>query len=456
MERRAELLVMVLAWGASVGFVLWQATVAPQLIWQDSEAYVAVAAHPLWSMAFWAGTYPPVVPILWKVTGSGTAFVLVQGLLAVGAWGFLAWTVSRLLGAPLRRSAAFVVVLAFSTVTQVVLWNRSVLSESVSLSLIATLYACIILLSRSPSWPKVIAVVATAMAMASVRDSLIWTVGALSVFCGIYAVVVAKKDPGVGIFAAVLAVSLVMVAGLASWGVQYSKREVVSVVSVLEVRVFPYPQRVAWFASHGMPEATAVDRLAQRTKPSRPSQTKVVSISESDPAFGKLVVWEQEAGPSTYARWIVSHPTYLLTEPLVRPQRSLNNANGSVMVYAAANRVDSPFSSVLWPSWWWLLPMALVALASSVISGVWRSRTWGIVVVLTMIGVVEIIVSWNADGQEAARHTIEGVLEVRLGALLLFLIGVFSIREHLAGAAGRLTSPTRRLDPSGGGEEVRE
>jgi hypothetical protein len=435
-------------WAAFGWFVLWQATVLPQLIWQDSNAYLAVAAHPLWSTAFWAGTYPPLVPLLWKVMGSTSSFVLAQGVLAVAAWGFLALAVSRLLTPPWRRLAAFTVLLAFATVTPVVLLNRSVLSESVSLSLVAALFGCLILLARRPSWPRLVAVVAIAVGLVSVRDSLIWTVGALGVIGGVYAAVTARRDPRVGILAAALAVFLVVTAGLASWGVQYSKREVVSVDSVLAVRVFPYPQRVAWFGRHGMPEAAAIDNLAQHTRPFHPGQAKVVSISKADPTFGPLVVWEQVAGPSIYARWIVSHPTYLVTEPLVRPERSMNDANGTITLYAATNRVDSPLTPILWPEWWWLLPMAAVGLVTAALSGVWRSRAWKMVAALSMVGIIEMVVSWNADGQEAARHTIEGFLEVRLGVLILLLVGVFSSGGRRVAALGSVRPGRRRRGSS--------
>jgi hypothetical protein len=448
LARHHEALLVVLVWGAFGWFVLGQATVSPQLIWQDSNAYIAVAAHPLWSHAFWAGTYPPLVPLLWKVTGSTASFVLAQGVVAVAAWGFLALGASRLLATGWRRLAAFAVLLAFATVTPVVLWNRSVLSESVSLSLVAALFGCLILLARRPSWPRMAAVVATAVALVSVRDSLIWTVGALGVIAGVYAVVTARRDARAGILSAALAVSLVVTAALASWGVQYSKREVVSVDSVLEVRIFPYPPRVAWFARHGMPEAAAIDNLARHARPFHPGQAEVVSIPTTDPTFGPLVVWEQVAGPSTYARWIVSHPTYLISEPLVRPERSMNDANGTITLYAATNRVDSPLTPILWPTWWWLLPMAVAAVATAAVSGAWRCRAWGMVAALSMVGIIEMVVSWNADGQEAARHTIEGFLEVRLGVLILLLFGVFSSGGRLADALGSVRPGRRRRGSS--------
>jgi hypothetical protein len=428
-QHSAEPLLMILIWSAFAWFILWQATFGPELVWQDSESYVAIATHPLWSTAFWAGTYPPLVPLFVKLTGSASGFLKEQGLVAVAVWGFLAVTVSRLQSTSLRRLAMFTVLLAFATVTPLMLWNRSVLSESVSLSLIAALFAGLIVLTRDPSWPKILIVITISALMVSTRDSQIWTVGVLAVCSAVYAAFALRKDRRLGTMSAVLAISLFAVVALASWGVQHSKRDVASVESVLEVRVFPFPQRVAWFADHGMPQAVAIDNLAAQAAPPKPGQAQAVSISSTDPSFKALTHWERESGPSTFAWWVVTHPTFLVAEPLVRPERSSNDANGNLTYYAGLKRVDAPFTFVLWPTWWWLLVMTAAALVSAIISGAWRSRTWRVIVVLTAVGVLEMVAAWNADGQEAARHTIEGFLEVRLGVLLLLLLGIFGNRK---------------------------
>jgi hypothetical protein len=425
----AEPLLMILIWFAFAWFILWQATFGPESVWQDSESYVAIAAHPLWSTAFWAGTYPPLVPLFVKLTGSDSGFLKDQGLLAVAVWGFLAVTVSRLQSTILSRLAIFTILLAFATVTPIVLWNRSVLSESASLSLIAALFAGLIVLTRDPSWPKILIVITIAALMVSTRDSQLWTVGMLAVCSTVYAVFALRKDRRLGTMSAVLAFSLFAVVALASWGAQHSKRDVVSVESVLDVRVFPFPQRVAWFADHGMPQAVAIDNLAAQAVPPKPGQAQVVSISNTDPTFKALTRWERERGPSTFAWWVVTHPTFLIAEPLVRPERSSNDANGNLSYYAGLKRVDAPFTFALWPTWWWLLVATTAAAVSATVSGAWRSRTWRVIVVLTAVGILEMVVAWNADGQEAARHTIEGFLEVRLGVLVLLLLGIFGTRK---------------------------
>ena len=92
-------------------------------------------------------------------SGSATGFIALQSLLAVAAWGVLAFTVGRLVPAGWRRVVAVWVVLAFASSTPIALWNRSVLSESLSLSLLALLVAAVIWTARRVTWPRVAAVV---------------------------------------------------------------------------------------------------------------------------------------------------------------------------------------------------------------------------------------------------------------------------------------------------------
>ena len=78
----------------------------------------------------------PLVPLVMKLVGQSLGFSVAQCLVAVLAWGYLAFTVGRLVDPGWRRVAAVWIVLGFATSTPITLWNRSVLSESLSLSLL--------------------------------------------------------------------------------------------------------------------------------------------------------------------------------------------------------------------------------------------------------------------------------------------------------------------------------
>jgi hypothetical protein len=405
-------------------------------LWTDSTSYAAVAGHPVWSTGFWAGSRPPLVPLVLKVAGSATGFTALQSTVAVGAWGLLAFTVGRLLPPGWRRLVAVWTILAFATATPITMWNRSVLSESLSLSLLALLVAGTIWAARRLTWPRLAAVSVVALAFAATRDAQVWTVAVLGLVVAVVAVVRARRTRRFPRRIAVLALCLLVAAGVTGWVVVHSGRTRQNVADALYVRVFPFPDRVAWFAAHGMPEARAIDRLAAATGPPDPGASKVVGFDGTDPTYATLERWIVSRGQRTYMLWLVTHPVYVITEPLVRPERSYNFAQGLLTFYAPLDRADSPLSSLLWPAWRWLLPMTMIAVGAAILKGLWRDRGWQAVVMLGALGIVTMLIAWHGDGQEVTRHTVEGFAEVRVGVLIVTVVGVLALVGRARPSAG--------------------
>jgi hypothetical protein len=413
-----------IGWCLYAGYVLWQALAGPPIIWGDSTSYVAVSTKPLLSSAFWAGQRPPVLPLVIKFTGSSTGLIVTQTVLAVVAWGFLAWTTGRLVPAGWRRLAATLVILGFASVLPITLWNRSVLSESLSISTLAMLVAAFLWTTRKTTWPRVAVTAAICLLFAVERDAQLWTVGIFGLSAGLFGITRIRTDRSTALRAGVLAVCLLAICGTAEAGTAASGRTNQSLRDVLAVRVFPYPERVAWFAEHGMPDGLAVDRLAAATSAPTPDAVKVVGVPPDDPSFRSLRTWESKHGQATYLWWLVTHPVYVITEPLYRPERAYNFAQGNLSFYAASTgRVDSPLTLVMWPPFVGFVILSVLALHLGIWHRIWRETIWRSAAVVTGIGVLGMVVAWHGDGQEVTRHTIEGLVQVRLGVWLLLVIG---------------------------------
>jgi hypothetical protein len=420
-----------------------QATAGPLIVWTDSIAYVAVAKQPLWSRAFWAGQRPPLTPLLVKLVGSSTGFSIAQAAIGALSWGVLAWTVGRLVDRGWQRVIAVWVILAFASALPVTLWNRSLLSESLAMSMLALVFAAAIWTARAITWPRVAATATACLGFAATRDAQIWTVAFGCVVVGVSCAARLRSDHRAAFRAGVLALCLVLVVTVTEWGTLTSHRTVSDVQDVLIVRVFPYPDRVSWFASHGMPEQKQIDRLARAT-PAPPDAAKVVGIPTEDPSFSPLRRWMRDKGPDTYLLWLVTHPWYVVSEPLVRPERSYNFARGNLLFYAAIrNRMPSPLTIIMWPPLIGLLAMAALALYLGVLSECWRARPWRVVLILAGLGVPAMLVAWHGDGQEVTRHTLEGLAQLRLGLWILIVVGLLGL------------TPLRRADsvPNVDGEE---
>ena len=283
--------------------------------------------------------------------------------------------------------------------------------------------------ARRTTWPRVAGVVVAGGAFAVSRDAQVWTVAVLGVVIAVVALVIARRDRRFPSKVAALAGGLVLVAAVTGWVVVHTGRTRQNVADVLYVRIFPFPARVAWFAQHGMPAASAIDRSMAATAPPIPGAAKV--FNPGDPGFAPhhvaLERWIVAHGQSTYLLWIITHPTFLITEPLARPERAFNFAQGQITFYAAVHRVDSPASAVLWPAWWWLLPLTVIGVVPAAATGMWRERSWRVLVLLGLLGIVTMVIAWNGDGQEVTRHTVEGFAELRASVLIMAVVGVLSV-----------------------------
>jgi hypothetical protein len=419
---------------AFAAFHIWRTVASPIDVWQDTLAYISVS-HSAWlSRALWAGARPPVTPVLWKLTRTTRAFTVVQTVLSVLSWSFLAWTVMRLIRPGWRSFAAAALVLVFATCWPVTMWDSSVLSESVSLSALAVLISSAIWLARRFSRGATAGLFASAIVLAGARDENVWTVamiGAAIAASGLLHLVRTKQRH----IARVVVIGLALVATASGIGAAAlsSGRNLVNVENVFAVRIFPYSGRVAWFAAHGMPEAAAIDRLARTTHTARGDAPLVYPDLETRPWLA-LEGYFSERSEWSYVVFLATHPGYDITAPFVRPQLAFDDANGNLGYYGARARELPGVSSVLFPEWGVVLVIALLGAALTVVRRLWRRREALLAAGLALVGLAAMLIAWHGDGQEIVRHMVEGEVQARFAALLIFLIGVFGVAPSRAGA----------------------
>jgi hypothetical protein len=409
------------------GIRLWEALLAPARIWPDSRNYEAIGSGHLWSSGFWFGDRPPLAPLLWKLTGSPDGFVIGQTLISVLSWSFLAWTVGNLSPAGWKRAIGFSVVLAFAVTKPIALWDGSVLSESLALSGLALLFAVSIRLAQKPTRLRAAGMVVAALWCALARDTQI----ILPLTLGLAILVVAFLHRPSPKFALLLATAcaLLLSAVLCITMLVESGRSEVNTTNNLYARVFPYPARVAWFASHGMPDARRIDVLAQSASTPAGAAPAVFPDLKS-PAYARLNTWMHNHGAATYGLWLVTHPWFAIFEPLRTPQESFGYASQGVDSYEAANTASFGLTPIFWAPWIWVVGISggIVVLAYK--KDLWANRVVQVIVALGLIGIPAMLVAWNGDGEETTRHTFEGLTEVHLGVLIVLLYALLTPRAR--------------------------
>ena len=420
----AGIAVVVIAACGFVAYRWWQAAAGPPIVWGDSLDYAR--------SAIWAGSRPPLVPAILALSPSFGWFVALQTFVAIASWGVLAWAVAA--SVPSRfRPVAIVVVLAFASTTAVVRWERSVLSESLATSALALLFAALLWASARTTWPRVAAVIAAGALFAAARDTDVWVVWLLAVAVAIDTMVERRGVRGV-----VAALALAACAGAMLGGGTASDRSAQNIEHVYFVRVFPYPDRVDWFEAHGMPDADTVREYASDAT-AEPGSVPVVGIDHADTRVPQLVEWLHDHGTATYLRYMIEHPTFVLTEPARRPERAYNFGHGSLDGYSGLERTElTAVDAVLTPEAW--LVIGAAAGAIWVLVALRRSRVTSgarIALALAALGLVHMLVAWHGDGMETTRHAVVGNVQARLGVLVLVVLAGAELmdgreREHAA------------------------
>jgi hypothetical protein len=471
--------------------------------WTDTTDFLASSQASWLSPQLWAGKRPVGAPLLLKLVGGDLdAYVAWQASFAVLCWSLLAASVASAVDGRVARWGAALIVLAFSLTSPVMMWEPSVLSESLAISSLALVVAAGAQVARGITGGRVAVLLVALGLWSAIRDShaavvLLGGAAAALVAATSWLVAVRRRgapsggdtgdtrddgqpadgsgpvddragslrnrgsahdraDPrpsghvppaespasaasavagwrrpagalGVG----ALALSLVVM-----FASSHGERHAFPMRNVYEVRVLPYADRVQWFADHGMPQAEAFVGADARAPYVEPRLPPVVYVGDDDPELGPWLDWVESDGRLAFATYVLTHPLYLVTEPLHSPERAFNNALGDRQFYAPADLPRVPGVDRLLA-----LPSTVVLMVAAIVSG-WaygRRRYPPVLVagaVTAALAVPHGLLAWHSDGMETARHLVVPAMQLHLGVLLMVIGTVWGV------AGGRTVAET--------------
>lgn len=419
----------------------------------DTQAFVASSQIPFLSADFFTSDRPATISLLYKILQPTEGYQIsafsspaedisqtpgpqpgldrvayAQSLLSMAAWLTLAYVVYRQLKNPWFAVLGAALILAFGFTPPMAEWDYVLLSEPFSLTLFVFLLAVSIeLVSRlaREGFPlgrqtKVVVGVWAAVLLLWVfaRDTNAYLVLVFFGLCalllvfslwGRFSEILPTRTLGI----AMVLLGLLFVVHNAT--MQQSGRWMNPFFNNMLHSVFPYPDRLAFFESRGMPITDEV--LALRTSPG--NEDGFFQIPE-------LVTWVKAHGTGAYIQFLLSEPAWVFENFFVGVETSFSENRQPFFV--ADEEVTTPGLSYLgdlfhasstFVIWVGFAQLALFGALA------WRRgnrEAMGLFVLLSVFFVGEILmlfISIHGDALATVRHALGSVMPMRLSLWLL-------------------------------------
>jgi hypothetical protein len=294
----------------------------------------------------WSHGRPPTPSLFYAVVRSGSAICIVQTVLSVLAWTAFGWMA---LGLP---GAVFAAALGASL--PVALWNYTVLSEPLTLTLGAGLCAATLALGRRWSWPRFAAWAACAVLFTGVRVENFLIV---PLFCAPLMIWHRARWLPLAAVGAVCAIMFL------AFGILLDKETSnwqTRMTNVVLTRILMDPRLSLEFHSRGLPDDPVMTAHRGRLLMYYDNEFRARS-----PQFQR---WLDEESRRTYLRWLATlEPHRLLIASMDHVTSRITNGYymGGVVYRSATQRLISMYDAVAVPFryWKWLAVVPLLCAA---------------------------------------------------------------------------------------------
>ncbi len=380
----------------------------------DSGLYMQSANASIFSKTFYAARGPLGYPLLIKLLFHNLrAIIVAQSIISIASWTLMARAMAAI---PSRRwlgKGLMAALLAIALSAPALIWDAGILTESLSVSLFVLMLGLGIQLVTEPRrYSFGLFILATAYA-AVTRD----TNAMFAAVFGFAAIVglVLRRGPRrklmilavVGLASATIAMTFSAMAQRSYWPLN----------ETITIRIVGDPDARQEFVRAGMPNDYATDLL------NRDYGVYSDAFVGNDPIFRPLRTWIDRKGRTTYVKYLLTHPRYVVTKPwpqrdfLLSPQ-FVSLANYFGMTPDTITSTIGGFGSPNLPrvfEWW--LAIVILGLGAVVV----RSRGRALFVRSLIFGLLLFVIPhallvYHADALEIGRHSVTLSVQAHIAA----------------------------------------
>ena len=376
---------------------------------------------------------PFTTPLVYSLLGRNlTTIVEFQIIFSLASWAFLAFVTAKSIRSRAVRPWAFGFVELFSLSSALNLWDKILLSESISFSLFAVVLALWLLFLRKKNWIIIIALVLTTLLFVFSRA----TNGYSILFVGVLLAGVMIFKPEVRsryTLTVIISYAMIFAAGLI--GSNMNKELVLPYLNIMAQRILPSVEARDFYQQAGMPLDANVMKLSGQNWGSFNGWAFF-----TDPALEQFRQWSLAHGIRTYAAYLISHPRILFIEPLEHLDRLLQGWDPQGTQPFVTENYFPPAGS-------WLNlanqpeePKALLFFAALILVFTitrWSHKkhfesAWLLPLVLLALVYPQMLLNYHADSKDITRHALATGIQMRFGLWLLLLYALDPGEENNA------------------------
>ncbi len=389
----------------------------------DTPGYRLIAERPLSSIHFFVGIRPFTVPLLHKLARTNTMIVVWQSILGLLSWGLLASAAASAVRRSWLRVIACASILAFSLSEPIARWDFLLMSESISLSLLALFVACWLWLSAGWHPRKVLSLLLVAFFWGFTRDTNAYALAMCAALLILITFVRRQQPRYLG-----LATLLLVIFMTVNMTADLSGRWVFPFLNVIAGQVLPNTEFTTALALRGMPISPTLLRFSGQR-----AYSEEYGLY-NNPALAGFREWLFADGKRAYIHFLLTHPRWAITAPFHDRDALLGLSQADDGFPRSTTRPQQWAGALLYTNrpeafLGWLAAAVCVACTA-----LWRgystpTAAWYVPLGLLLFAWPLGMITWHGDTMDVGRHALQVGVQVRLGILLLILFAT----DRLAG-----------------------